>query len=88
MSDGWISVKDALPRVGHPVLGWVYGSRAGTLQEEPDEHEVVYIKRENRSDQEPFWVHRGDDHIGLNVTHWRELPNGPSNPPSDEGTKE
>ena len=90
MTDGWISVDDALPEDDQRVLGFIPGHKAflpgKDLQFEIREVVVLrfckdfYAKNEEKRTKHGlhFWAGEGNsNHFFADVTHWRPIPMGP-----------
>ena len=90
MTDGWISIHDALPEDDQRVLGFIPGHKAflpgKDLQFEIREVVVLrfckdfYARNEEKRAKHGvhFWAGEGNsNHFFADVTHWRPIPVGP-----------
>lgn len=65
----WQPIETA-PKDMRCILVFVPGARIGSLQEEPDMMHIAFLKRGTYHLQE-------DDHLIVEPTHWRPLPEPP-----------
>ena len=90
MSEGWISVNQALPEDDQRVLGFIPGNKVflpgKDFQFELREVVVLrfckdfYAKNEEKKAKHRvhFWAGEGNsNHFFADVTHWRPIPEGP-----------